>query len=378
MQNTDITSKSSMYRLMSLVWQYRKVLLVTLTFVFIISTIIAFLLPKWYRGSITFIVNEQGKGKLISELASAVPFNLMQMESNRVDLYVNLIKSRRVLDSLDSLYHLQQYYDIKDRQQFYKELNSDIDVRDNNDNTITLNFYYKEDAKKAAEIANKIFVELSDLSLELNSERNRSLRMYLQNSYDVTISRLRESEKKLTNFQANNQIYDVEAQLKMIIDKITELEIEKIQNEIQMLVLKSTLAQNNQEVKALETKISIMQQKINEIKYTSNKNNISLSQMPEKAIEYMNLFRDVKVLNKLLEFLIPQLENARLEEIKTSSDLQIIDNAIAEDYKAKPKRISIIFTICFLYFIVFLLVVSMYNYYLRNKNIFSQIKEQDA
>jgi tyrosine-protein kinase Etk/Wzc len=142
-----------------------------------------------------------------------------------------------------------------------------------------------------------------------------------------------------------------------------------------MMFLKSNLMQNNQEVKALETKISIIQEKINEFKYSTKKNEISLSQMPEKAVEYMNLFRDVKVLNHILEFIIPQFENARLEEFKTSSDLQVIDLAIPEDYKAKPKRISIIFTIMFLYSIFLMLTLVIYNYYLEHKNTILKLKE---
>jgi uncharacterized protein involved in exopolysaccharide biosynthesis len=92
----------------------------------------------------------------------------------------------------------------------------------------------------------------------------------------------------------------------------------------------------------------------------------------------MNLFRDVKVYNKVLEFLIPQLENARIEEIKTASDIQLIDAAIAEDYKAKPKRIAVIFTITFLFFILFLLIILLHNYYLENKQFFIDLKKQDV
>ena len=362
----------------SILWKYRKLILLTNTTVFIISIIISLLLPKWYRGSITFIVNDDATNPMMSSIANALPFNLMGNINEKVELYKNLITSRRILDSMDSLYNLQDLYDIDNRQKFYTALKSDIEIRVNDDNTITLNFYYKEDAEQAAIIANRIFKELSDLSLELNSEKNNNLRIHLTNSYDLTIKRLREAEKKLTHFQVTNQIYDIEAQIKLIINTLTELEINKIQTEIQMLFLKENLAQNNQEVQALQNKISIIQEKINEFKYSSSPNDLSLSQLPEKSVEYMNLFRDVKVYNKVLEFLIPQLENARIEEIKTASDIQLIDAAIAEDYKAKPKRIAVIFTITFLFFILLLLIILLHNYYLENKQFFIDLKKQDV
>jgi capsule polysaccharide export protein KpsE/RkpR len=364
--------------LFSILWKYRKLILIANTTVFIISIIISLLLPKWYRGSITFIVNDDATNPMMSSIANALPFNFMGNINEKVELYKNLITSRRILDSIDSLYNLQNLYDIDNRQKFYIVLKSDIEIRVNDDNTITLNFYYKEDAEQAAIIANRIFKELSDLSLELNSEKNNDLRIHLTNSYDLTIKRLREAEGKLTHFQVTNQIYDIETQIKLIINTLTELEINKIQTEIQMLFLKENLAQNNQEVQALQNKISIIQEKINEFKYSSSPNDLSLSQFPEKSVEYMNLFRDVKVYNKVLEFLIPQLENARIEEIKTASDIQLIDAAIAEDYKAKPKRIAVIFTICFIFFIIMILSILIHNYYQQNKSYFQNIKNGTA
>jgi len=366
-------NESMLIKLLNILWQYRKIFIISNVVVFISVIILALFLPKWYRGSITFIVNDKGDNPFVSNLTNALPFNFLDMNKNKIDLYQNMIKSRRILDSLDSLYQLQEEYEIEDRQKFYKALRSDIEIRDNDDNTLTVDYFYKEDAGKAAEIANQIFKELSQLSLDLNSEKNRNLRIYLETSYDLTIKRLRIAEQELTKFQAENQIYDVEAQIKLIIETITELEIEKIQNEIQMMFLKKNLAQNNQEVNALQTKISVIQGKINDLKFSSSSNDLSLSQIPEKAVEYMNLFRDVKVLNAILEFLIPQLENARLEELKTASDIQIIDRAIPEDYKAKPKRISIVFTVSFLFFILSLLSLVVYNYYKQNKYLFHQI-----
>jgi len=363
-------------KFLRIVWQYRKILLISNISVFVVTIIIALFMAKWYRGSITFMVNDKGENPFMSNLSNALPFNFIDVNNNKVHLYKNIIKSRRVLDSLDSLYQLQKYYEIEDRQKFYVALKSDIEVRDNDDNTLTVDFYYKEDPDKAAEISNQIFTELSKLSLDLNSEKNRNLRKYLENSYDITIKRLREAEQKLTEFQVENQIYDVEAQIKLIIDKITELEIEKIHDEIEMLFLKRNLAQDNQEVKALQTKILVIQEKINELKYSPSANDLSLSQLPQKSVEYMNLFRDVKVLNHILEFLIPQLENARLEELKKAPDIQIIDRAIPEDYKAKPKRISVVFTVSFLCLIFSSLAVTIHNYYHENKVLFQNLKKQ--
>jgi capsule polysaccharide export protein KpsE/RkpR len=300
---------------------------------------------------------------------------MFSSKNEKIKQYRNFIYSRRVLDRLDTLYQLQKTYEIEDRQIFYNELRSNIVVKDNDDNTISVDVFLKNNAKRAAEIANSIYDELFKLALNLNRDRNTKMRYFLENSYNKTLERLRDAEKLLTNYQVDNQIYDVESQVKSIIDKITSLELEKIQNEMEMQFLMNNLSNDNEKILAIKTKIYIISLKIDELKFSEQKNQISLRQLPNKAINYMNLYRDVKVLNKVLEFLIPQLENAKLEEIKTTADIQLLDKAVPEDNKAKPKRASVVFTISFLYLIFSILLLIIKEYIKENNKIILNISE---
>lgn len=370
-QNTVKIPKHIVF--LSFFWRNKKFLIWVNSIVFIVAVIVSLLLPKWYKGSITFIVNEDTENSLISSLTGNLPINLLGGTDKNVLQYINFIYSRRVLDELDKRYNLQKLYEIEYRRKFYKELKSNIIVVDNDDNTISVDFYFKDDPKKAAQIANTIFELLYNLSSELKREKSKRMREFLEKSYTNTIERLKQAEKKLTDFQTVNEIYDAKSQLELMIKKIAELEIEKIQSEIEAAYLSKMVSGSDKKLKSLQIKIVVLKKKINQLKSGTLQNEYALNQMPEKIVKYYNLYRDVEILNKVIEFLVPQLENARLQEAKMDADIQLLDSAVPDDYKAKPKRIAIVFTATFLSLIMSILYIVAKRYYGYHKKEFKQV-----
>jgi capsule polysaccharide export protein KpsE/RkpR len=173
----------------------------------------------------------------------------------------------------------------------------------------------------------------------------------LENSYFQTLNQLEIAENKFSQYQINHKLYLLDEQTKLIIETISELEKTKIELEIQKKYLETFYQSNRTEIDALSRKINALQRKINSLKYDTLNVDIPLNSIPDKGLEYLRLLREVKIREKILEFIIPQLENARLEEEKRSAELQILDVAKPPDYKAKPKRITVIFVTCFFFFI---------------------------
>lgn len=360
-------------KLFSILWPKRKQFLIFNGLIFLFSIIVSILLPQWYKGSITIIVNDESKTSMLNNIVGNLPLDILGGTSSKIEQYMNFVYSRSILDSLDVRYNLFDEYGNDYRKLFYKQLKSNIIIIDNNDETFTVDFYYEEDPAKAAAIANSIFNLLNDLSEKLNRARSTRLKNFLQESYDLTIKRLHKLEKQMTDFQVSNQIYEAETQLKLLIEKIAELEIDKIQTEIELQYLKENLYNDNSRVNAFKTKVGVIKKKIDELKFGNNATEISLNEMPEKVVKYLNLYRDVTILNTVLEFLVPQLEQAKLQEIKKGSDLQLLEIAVPEDYKSKPKRLAIIFTITFLSLIFSILYFIMIDRFRKEKLFLNEI-----
>ncbi|MEJ2636444.1 MAG: GNVR domain-containing protein [Calditrichia bacterium] len=366
------------FNFIKLIWSNRKKLLIINGSAILIALIISLLLPKWYEGRVVFIVNEDSD--LTGSLASSVlgnvglPAGLLGIGSTPVvDQYINFLGSYTILNKIDSLYNLQEDYKTKFKTLLYKKILQNANFINNGDNTITIKFYYKEDPKKAAAIANSFYEELNKLVNNLKQERNKNIRLFLENTYNRTVSQLNAAEEELSKFQIKSNLYLPEEQTKLAVQTISELESEKIKLEIQKVYLDNLGAKFSSEYKALLQKMKALKDNINSLKSDSKDYDLTLEQIPEKGLEYLRLYREVKIREKILEFVVPQLENARLEEQRKTANLQILDKAVPQDYKAKPKRAVFIFVIAFFSIIISLLYYLIRDFIKNNHSHFNRI-----
>jgi capsule polysaccharide export protein KpsE/RkpR len=161
--------------------------------------------------------------------------------------------------------------------------------------------------------------------------------------------------------QAYGQLYNQE----MI--AYTELYSLKAQTEIQLNVSKVTLNPNNPAVMRYEIMLNEQEKQldlitssldkqlldiilgfekiegknlINELEHLPTM--INFDNFPVLGMENARLLREVTIQNTLLELLIPQYEQARMEETKNIPSIQIIDHPQVALNKTKPKRSYIV------------------------------------
>ena len=374
----DAKDLTPFFKFVRLLYKYRKFLIISNFMVFIFALVISFLLPKWYEGRVVFIINADSDltGSLTSSVLTNVglPGGLFGNQSAILaDQYINFLSSHYILNKVDSIYHLQKEYKIKYKKIFYKRLLQYLQLINNGDNTITIKFYFKKDPIKAANIANTFFEELNKLVAQLKTENNRKVRIFLENTYTETIQKLTETEEKFAKYQQYTNIYSLEDQVKLAVDNLYNLEAEKINLEIQKLYFQRLGAVNINDYDATIKKIRVLNETIQSIKKENKYVDIPLEKLPTEGLEYLRLFREIKIREKILEFLIPQLENARLEEQRKVSNLQILDWASPQDYKAKPKRITVVFVMTFMSLIITILVMLITDFIKNNSRRLKQV-----
>ena len=66
---------------------------------------------------------------------------------------------------------------------------------------------------------------------------------------------------------------------------------------------------------------------------------MSLDKLPENAMKFLRIKRQIEIYNSILEFLIPLYEQARFEEVKNVPVLQVIDYGTPPEKKSYPPRI---------------------------------------
>ncbi|MBL7086576.1 MAG: hypothetical protein ISS28_05715, partial [Candidatus Cloacimonetes bacterium] len=79
--------------------------------------------------------------------------------------------------------------------------------------------------------------------------------------------------------------------------------------------------------------------------------------------KYARLQRKVVYFSKLLEYLGPQFEQAKIEEARDISTIQVIDKAQRPEWKSKPKRAHIVIIALILSFAISIIWITIRQVY---------------
>jgi hypothetical protein len=181
-------------------------------------------------------------------------------------------------------------------------------------------------------------------------EAGRYNREFLEKRLNQNENNLEKAELNLKIFQEKTGIIDLVAQLSStmqmsaqaynsIFDAYTELYAKKIETETQLAVAKTTLSINNPTLMQLEKLLNEqifqleqlmieldakLQYLLSSITPTQVDNfpniefSVSFNSLPSLGLENARLIREVKLQSTIQEILIPQYEQAKLEEPKIS------------------------------------------------------------
>jgi capsule polysaccharide export protein KpsE/RkpR len=194
--------------------------------------------------------------------------------------------------------------------------------------------------QKAADMANFLVEELNKTVIEMNVQKSKDNRQFLEKRYDEIKKNLRISEDSLTRFQKTSGILLAEEQTKASIEAYTKMEADLVSKQSEVAILKKIYGDDSPQIKNAVIALDEYNSKLENLKKGKENTDLlmAIKNLPANGMTYVRLFRDVTIYNKMLEFIIPLYEQTRFEEQKNIPVLQIVDHAKAPEKRAYPKR----------------------------------------
>jgi len=344
-------------------------------FVFLITvsvTIVALLLPKYYKSSASVFPNEQTDflgGVMGSGLSSLVKnfspskglASLTGTDEN--DKYIAILKSGTVLDSVIKKFDLVKVYEKEGTyyEKTVKELlsNLQIDIQDEGNLTITV---FDTDPRRAAKMANYFVELLNHMNSKLSAQSAKANRMFIEKRYLQNLTDINDGEQKMKEFQKRAGVVAVPEQLESTVKQMAQIYANLTEKEIQYNILRNNF-NSDQHPLVLNSKFEIdeLKKMINQINRGNDdevKLLLPLKQAPELASEYLKNYRNLEIQYKILEFVTPLYEQSKIEEVRSTPSVVVLDYAAPAERKAKPKIslytiISFIISLGVGFFIVF-------------------------
>lgn len=366
-------SKQSFFYFLKIYRDNRFAIIILTSIAFIFSIIYAFFIVKPIFLSTSTVKSSETSGGLGSLLAQGLP-DLGEIgdlagglgsssTSKQLALYENILTSRRCVEEVITKFNLKEEYKIvltDDAINFVKKEVFYIE-KDRIAGTMEIGTF-DEDPVKAKDMTQFLIEELNKINTELNIQDAKNNREFINDRYEIIKADLRTAEAKMQDFQ---NIYGVapDIVIKAVTQNEIALEAEIKSEEIKLELLRKMISADEPEILAQENKIRALKEQLNNINQSSfGESKLSLKGSPEVVMEYARLLRNVEIQNKLLAFIIPVLEQAKIEENNRKPSVLVLDYPNVPDKKAKPKRIYIVIGLtAIIFFCVYLF------YFLRAK-----------
>lgn len=310
----------------------------------IFSTIVSFLLPKIYS-STTLILPPQQDNGLMGLMLGSMGGGVTNLASDLLgkgttaDLYVGMLNSEAIMDTIIDRFKLMDVYDEKYRFDTYKRLDDNVDISAGKKDGIISITVEDKDPKRSADIANAYVDELGKLVVKLNVTGASQNKKFFEDRLAKTRLDLKNAEDRLKYFQSKNKALDLPDQAMVTIKGIADITAQLAIEKVKLAAMQRTLTESSQEVKNQKAVISNLNSEIVRLEGSQKNGAIpSIGSVPELGQEYIRLMRDFKIQETLLEMLTKQYELASLNEAKDVTGVQVIQTARVPDKKIKPKR----------------------------------------
>ncbi len=251
-----------------------------------------------------------------------------------------ILDSRSVQDSIIKMFDLRAVYDMKEekedlvRDAFREHL--DITVELDGNFTISV---IDEDPKRAAAIANTYVGVANIISESIFRRESKLNRGYLEKRLRSTDSVLTFLADTLQKFSRIYKIYEPEEQAQNVGKALIDLRAEIIKQEINLELWKNKFGETDPQTSMLRNVIDELKSKLNDAENLPGfSGNFSLKNATKVGLEYTRMFAEYKTYTKVKAFLLPMLEEQKINAFRKTYSFIILDKAIPPDMKNGPRR----------------------------------------
>lgn len=356
MDNTQDNNKtyvgSTFVEFLVVLVKYKWFLILLISLSTIGATAYALLAPKWYKSTASVFPAEKndplsmltGLGGLAKGFNASKGLAALTGSNSEADRYVAILKSATVTSDIINRFELRKEYDRED-DYFEKvvkdwEDNLELEIQDEGNLTISV---LDKDPQKAADIANYLVEKLNTINTQLSVTNAKANREFVEKRYFQNIDDINKLEDGMKEFQQKYGVIAVPEQLEATVKSMSTIYAELYKKEIEVNVLKQTYGNDHPLISTTQLELNEIQKKINQLNAGTDDSQkdvkllIPFKQAPKLGNEYLKIYRNLEIQYKILEFVQPLFEQARVEEARNTPSVIVLDKAGPADRKFKPK-----------------------------------------
>ena len=316
------------------------------------TTVYALLSPKWYGSTASVFIAERndmlstisGLGSIAKGVGAAKGLAALTGGNDEADKFKAILKSGTVTMDVINKFSLRREYDLENdyMDKVLKEWASNLEVEMQEEGNLTITVYSKE-PKKAAEIANYLVAKLNEVNSKLSVTNAKANREFVEKRYNQSIDDINNLETAMKSFQQKYGVIAVPQQIEATVKSMSSIYVELYRKEIEYNVVKQTYGEDHPMVSNTKIEMTELRKKIDMLNSGKDasmqdvKLLIPFKEAPALGNEYLKIYRNLEIQYKILEFIQPLYEQARVEEARNTPSVLVLDYAGPAERKSKPK-----------------------------------------
>ncbi len=331
---------------------YRKFLF---WFVLIITagvTTYTILAPKWYKSTASVFPAEKtdllsslsGLTSLAKGFSAGRGLAALAGTSSESDKYIAIIKSATITNDVIKKFDLRKEYEYENDfyEKVVKEWQSNLEVEIQDEGNLTISVYDKN-PQKAADIVNYLVEKLNAINTELGVQNAKANRIFVEKRYFQNVDDITNLESAMKAFQQKYGVIAVPQQIEATVKSMSSIYVDLYKKEIELNVLKQTYGENHPLTANAKIELNELQKKINQLNAGTDSSQkdvnllIPFKKAPELGNEYLKIYRNLEIQYKIIEFIQPLYEQAKIEEVRNTPSVLVLDKAGPAERKSKPK-----------------------------------------
>jgi uncharacterized protein involved in exopolysaccharide biosynthesis len=331
----------------------------------LVSTLIAFLIPKTYVSTAQLMPPDTQSTSGMAMMAAfaakgggglgSVAGDLLGLKTTGA-LFIGVLRSQTSQERLIEQFDLQKVYGIRLITDARSKLDENTSIsEDRKSGIITISVADRSPAEAAA-LANAYVNQLNAMVVQLSSSSARREREFLEERLKVVKQDLDDASNQLAQFSSKNNTLDIQQEGRAMLDAAANLSGQMIAAQSQLEGLRQIYTDGNPRVQSLNARVAELRKQLERLSGANRGSGDSpapgspgglpypsIQNLPLLGVKYADYYRRSKMEETVYELLTEQYELAKVEEAKETPSVKVLDPAKIPEKKSFPPRLTIMF-----------------------------------
>lgn len=360
-----------------LLWKERSFLRRAVLYGLVLTTMVAFLLPRRYQSKTRLMPPDQQSGSGLAALAAlagragasssggsgggvgaavggslgSVAGDLLGLKSSGA-LFVDMLGGPTIQDKVIQKFDLRKLYGVRYLEDARKDLAKETEIKEDRKSGVITILVTDRDPRRAQQMAQAYIEALNGLVAQVSTSSARRERIFLEQRLKAVKESLDLAAQQFSEFASRSGTLDVPAQSRAMVESEATLQGQLIAAQSELEALQQVYTDSNIRVRTLRARVAALRHQVetmsgNKANLSSDESQIagdfpSIRKLPLVGVQWANLYREAKIQETVYELLTQEYEFAKVQEAKEIPTVNVLDPPLLPERKSFPPRTAIV------------------------------------